>query len=113
VIRTSYDIEGLSAALSGQDAVVCVVGPAGIPLPTIMMDAAEAAGVQRFVVDEFGRAPGQKGLPDFEAVSASRKAVLSYAVQKASLNPAFTWSAVAIGHPFDWVSKSLADRGHE
>lgn len=107
MIRTSYDIDGLSAALSGQDAVVCVVGPAGIPLQTTMMDAAEAAGVQRFVVDEFGRAPGQKGLPDFEAVGASRKAVLRYAAQKASLNSGFSWSAIAIGHPFDWVSKSL------
>jgi hypothetical protein len=97
--------------MRGQDAVVCVVGPAGVPLQTIMMDAAEAAGVQRFVVDEFGRFPGHKGLPELEAVSASRAAVLRYAVQKALSNPSFTWSAVAIGHPFEWVSKSLVDRG--
>jgi hypothetical protein len=100
-------MDGLSTAMRGQDAVVCVVGPAGISLQTIMMDAAEAVGVQRFVLDEFGRVPGSKGLPEFEAVSASRKAVLNYAAQKALSNPGFSWSAVAIGHPFDWVSKRL------
>jgi hypothetical protein len=107
VIRTSYDLEGFSAAMRGQDAVVCVVGPAGVSLQPIMMDAAEAAGVQRFVVDEFGRVPGSKGLPEFEAVGAGRKAVLQYAAQKALSNPAFSWSAVAIGHPFEWVSNNL------
>jgi hypothetical protein len=97
--------------MRGQDAVVCVVGPAGIPLQTIMMDAAEAAGVQRFVVDEFGRVPGYMSVSEFETIGASRTAILRYAAQKASLNPAFSWSAVAIGHPFDWVSKSLAACG--
>ena len=104
-------MDGLSAAMRGQDAVVCVVGPAGVPLQTIMMDAAEAAGVQRFVVDEFGRVPGYKVLPELETVGASRRAILHYAAQKALLNPGFSWSAVAIGHPFDWVSKSLVDLG--
>jgi hypothetical protein len=109
VIRTPYDFDGLSAALSGQDAVICVIGPAGLSLQTTIIDAAEAVGVRRFVVDEFGRAPGQKGLADFEAISAPRKVVLRHAAQKASLNPGFSWSAVAIGHPFDWVSGNLVD----
>jgi hypothetical protein len=100
-------LEGFSSAMRGQDAVVCVVGPAAVSLQPIMMDAAEAAGVQRFVVDEFGRVPGSKGIPEFETVSASRQAVLHYAAQKTLKNPGFTWSAVAIGHPFDWVSESL------
>jgi hypothetical protein len=76
-----------------------------------MMDAAEAAGVQRFIVDEFGRVPGYKVLPELEAVGASRRAILQYAARKALLNPSFSWSAVAIGHPFDWVSTSLYDLG--
>jgi hypothetical protein len=95
--------------MRGQDAVVCVVGPAGLSLQTTMMDAAVAAGVRRFVVDEFGRFPGHKGLPDLEAFGVARKVVLRYAAEKAALNSTFSWSAVAIGHPFDWVSKSLAD----
>jgi hypothetical protein len=104
-------MDGLTAAMRGQDAVVCVVGPAGISLQTVMMDAAEAAGVQRFVVDEFGRVPGYKTVPELETVGASRKAILRYAEQKTLLNPGFSWSAVAIGHPFDWVSKSIAHGG--
>jgi uncharacterized protein YbjT (DUF2867 family) len=102
-------MDGLTAAMRGQDAVVCVVGPAGIPLQTLMIDAAEAAGVQRFVVDEFGRVPGYESLPEFETMGETRKGVLRYAAQKVLLNPGFSWSAVAIGHPFDWVSKSLND----
>ncbi|KAF2669756.1 NAD(P)-binding protein [Microthyrium microscopicum] len=124
VIRTTYDLQGLTAALRNQDAVVNVVGPAGLPLQKTMIDAAEAAGVQRFVLDDFGRAPSQTGLPDLEPMGASRREILEYARQKASSNLAFTWSAVAIGIPalkkfptmgFDIVNRSaiIYDKGTE
>ncbi|KAI1137158.1 hypothetical protein F5Y05DRAFT_419635, partial [Hypoxylon sp. FL0543] len=49
--------EKLTAALSGQDAAVCAVGPTGISSQVSMVDATAAAGVRHFIVDDFGWGP--------------------------------------------------------
>jgi hypothetical protein len=90
-------------ALAGQDAAVCVVGPGGIGAQITMIDAAEAAGVKRFIVDDFGWGPNFKGLPEFRAINAHRRAAWEYAKTKAQANSGFTYTGITSGNPIDWV----------
>lgn len=104
----AYTPENLVKALRGQDAAVCVVGPPGCHHQTVMIDAAEAAGVKRFIVDDFGWGPDVCGLPEFDDVRAKRKAQWDHAKARAEANPDFTWTGLTIGNPIDWVSNNLA-----
>jgi hypothetical protein len=94
----------LTPALKGQDAVVSAVAIPGIPQQKEMMDAAEAAGVRRFILSDFGYGPNHKRLPEIgEWIAKPRNDVLEYAKNKAAANGNFTWSAIAIGNPIDWA----------
>lgn len=68
-----------------------------------MIDAAEAAGVCRFIIDDFGWGPNMRGLPEFAAIGAQRRVAWDYAKQRAEANPAFTYSGIATGNSIDWV----------
>lgn len=107
VIKTAYEVPQLTDALRGQHAVVCAVGPAGIASQAKMMEAAAAAGVRRFVVDDFGYPPAFQRLPELEATGESRRVVLERAAAVADRYPGFSWSAVAIAVPVDWVRVAL------
>ena len=100
-----YTLEALTKALNNQDAVVCVVGPGGVPLQKTFVDAAEAAGVQRFIIDDFGWGPDARGFPEFDAIHAIRREGWDYAAKKAKDNKNFTWTGLTTGNPIDWVSK--------
>jgi hypothetical protein len=103
VVRTEYTLPELTEALRGHDAVVCVVGPAGIHLQRMMVDAAEGAGVKRFVVDDFGWGRESK-FEGFEDVHERRMEGWDYAAERARGNDGFTWTGISIGNPIDWVS---------
>ncbi|EAW12451.1 aromatic alcohol reductase [Aspergillus clavatus NRRL 1] len=103
VVRTTYDHENLTASLAGQDAVVCVIGPGGIGAQKTIIDAAEAAGVKRFIVNDFGWGPDIDGLPEFKAIHAQRRATWDHAKEKARENAGFTWTGITIGNPIDWA----------
>lgn len=104
MVKIDYTAAELTRALAGQDAVVCAVGPRAVGLQAVMIDAAEAAGVRRFVVDDFGWGPDVRSFPEFAEVHARRAAQWEYAKARAAANPAFTWTGVTIGNPIDWVS---------
>nr|RBR01548.1 hypothetical protein FVER53263_07210 [Fusarium verticillioides] len=113
VIRTDYNLEALTQALSGQDAVVCVVGPAGISLQATMIDAALAAGVKRFITDDYGWGPEFRSYPEFEAVRAQRAVGVDRAKEHAAANPNFTWTSIATGNPIDWALKRFPTMGFD
>ncbi|KAM0427918.1 hypothetical protein ACHAPT_007378 [Fusarium lateritium] len=113
VIKTTYSLENLTKALAGQDAVINVVGPAGVGLQSIMIDAAEAAGVKRFIVDDFGWGPDFQSFPEFEPIRAQRVAGVDYAKSRAEANPAFTWTGIATGNPIDWALKRFPLMGFD
>lgn len=69
-----------------------------------MIDAAQAAGVKRFIIDDFGWGPNPRGLPDFEAIQAQRRLAWDHAKALSDANPAFTYSGISTGNPIDWVS---------
>lgn len=69
-----------------------------------MIDAAEAAGVKRFIVDDFGWGPDVRALAEFHDIHAKRRAQWDYAKARADANPNITWTGISIGNPIDWVS---------
>lgn len=117
VIKTDYSPDELIQAFTGQDAAVCVLGPAGIreKHPYAIVDAAAAAhatGVKRLIIDDFGWGPDFQGLPEFATIRAERQAQWDYAKAKAEEGDgdgdgdgaAFTWTGITTGNPIDWVS---------
>lgn len=104
LIRTGYSFSALTEAFVGQDAVICVVGPAGIGLQSTFIDAAEAAGAKRFIVDDFGWGPDVRSLPEFAQIHALRRLGWDRAKARADANPGFTWTGISTGNPIDWVS---------
>ncbi|KAM0352356.1 hypothetical protein ACHAPU_002021 [Fusarium lateritium] len=69
VVEVDYDsLDSLTAALQGQDAVVSTLGSLAIPSQDLLVDAAVAAGVKRFIPSEFGSnlaIPSVRKLPIF------------------------------------------------
>ncbi|KEQ90224.1 hypothetical protein AUEXF2481DRAFT_45306 [Aureobasidium subglaciale EXF-2481] len=105
VIRTEYTVAELTGAFVGHDAVVCVVGPGGIKHQVDLIDAAEAAGVYRFIIDDFGWGPEFNGFPEFREIHAHRREGWSHAQARAEVNSQFTWSGLTTGNPIDWAMK--------
>lgn len=103
MFKIDYTAEELTQALKGQDAVVCVVGPRAVQLQTTMIDAAEAAGVKRFIVDDFGWGPDIRSFPEFAEPHTQRAEQWNHAKVKAAANSAFTWTGITVGNPVDWV----------
>lgn len=107
ILRIDYTLSNLIKAFTNQDAVVCVVGPSGVALQRTFIDAAIAAGVRRFIIDDFGWGPTSKGFPEFAAIHVSRKEGWDYAAVKAREVDAFTWTGLSTGNPIDWVNAPL------
>ncbi|EEP78835.1 predicted protein [Uncinocarpus reesii 1704] len=93
----------LVKALEGHDAVVCVVGPAGIQYQAVMVEAAEAAKVKRFILNDFGWGPDIRSLPEFHDIHAQRRAGWDRAQVLAKANPEFTYTGITTGNPIDWA----------
>lgn len=68
-----------------------------------MIEAAEAAGVKRFIVNDFGWGPEYHSLPEFSAIHAHRRTSWNLAKAKAEANPTFTFTGITTGNPIDWV----------
>ncbi|OKL63655.1 hypothetical protein UA08_00072 [Talaromyces atroroseus] len=89
------DLESLKAAFQGQDAVVSVVNDAGVPGQKLLIDAAIAAGVKRFLPSNFGSNmtnPNSRKLPVF----AGKVAVEDYLIEKSKTTD-LTYSFVYTG----------------
>lgn len=108
----AYTVDDLTKALAGQDAAVCVVGPGGIHLQKTMVDAAAAAGVKRFIVDDFGWGRNVNSFPEFGEIHAQRVAGWDHAAMQATANNTFTWTGISTGNPIDWVRNFLICTRH-
>ncbi|KAH0401222.1 NAD(P)-binding protein, partial [Aureobasidium melanogenum] len=112
-LRIDYTAKTLTKAFTNQDAVVCVVGPGGIALQKTFVDAAVAAGVKRFIIDDFGWGPTIKGFEEFGAIHASRREGWDYAAGKAREVEGFTWTGLSTGNPIDWAMKKFPTMGFD
>jgi hypothetical protein len=94
-------IQSLTAALNGQDAVVSAVGVPGQQGQNLIIDAAVAARVKRFIPSDFGADidnPKTKALPVF----GYKVATQNYVEDVARANPSFTYTIIRNGVFLDW-----------
>lgn len=102
VAKVNFDsLESLTTAFKGQDAVVSLVGTDGFKGQPLVIDAAVAAGVKRFLPSEFGSDignPKTKELPVFGLKVATQK----HLEAKAASNPSFTYTLIRNGPFLDW-----------
>lgn len=88
-------IESLTAALKGVDAVVSTVAGTAIDGQTVLIDAAVAAGVKRFIPSEYGSVttnPQVKQIPVYTPMFNIKR----YLSEKASSGK-LTWTVLACG----------------
>ncbi|KAB5542555.1 isoflavone reductase [Coniochaeta sp. 2T2.1] len=101
-------VDELTAALSGQDAVVSATATEVVAFAgqNALVDAAVAAGVRRFIASEFGH-----NLERFERFAdgkmlrqmlEGKARTAQYVEEKARENPGFTWTGVGTSGFFDW-----------
>lgn len=99
------DLESLKAAFQGQDVVVSAVGEAGVPGQKILVDAAIAAGVKRFLPSNFGSNmanPDSRKLPVF----TSKVVVEDYIIEKAKTTPLTYFFVYVSGFTYFTLQKS-------
>jgi hypothetical protein len=102
VLHVDYtSVESLTAALKGQDAVISAVGNEGLLGQSVLVDAAIAAGVKRFLPSEFGLDTGNSKtaeLPVFGYKVATRKHI----EEKVAAGASITYTYVISGPFLDW-----------
>ena len=97
-------VDAVTAAFKGQDAVISTVGTAGLPGQSVLIDAAVAAGVKRFLPSDFGcdiANPKTAALPVFGYKIATHKKLREAAAAK----PDFTYTLVCTNAFLDWGLK--------
>jgi hypothetical protein len=75
-------VDSLASALQGQDAVVSTIGSLAIESQKILIDAAVAIGVKRFIPSEFGSCttnPELQKLPLYSSLASIRQYLAGYA----------------------------------
>ena len=94
-VRTAdlSSVDSVTAAFEGQDAVVSTIGTAGLPAQNVLVEAAVAANVKRFLPSDFGSdiaKPKTGAMPVFKFKTATHKALREAAAAK----PDFTYTLV-------------------
>jgi uncharacterized protein YbjT (DUF2867 family) len=102
VIRTDLSsLSSLTSAFQGQDAVIVTTATTEVSAQSVLVDAAVAAGVKRFIPSEFGHAfPKLSG--GLATIFSAKAKVGEYIAEKARAHPEFTWTAIATSPFFDW-----------
>jgi hypothetical protein len=104
-ISSDYSPDSLLSAFKGQDAVVSAIGVTGVAAQSLLIDAAEQAGVKRFIPSEFGWAKDRPMLPELLERLEPKERVWKYLVETCRESKTMNWSALATGPFFDWVSE--------
>lgn len=97
-------VDSVRRAFKGQDAVVSCVGTAGLPDQAVLIDAAVAAGVKRFLPSDFGcdiANPKTAALPVFGYKLVIHKKLREVAAAR----PDFTYTLVCNNAFLDWGLK--------
>lgn len=94
-------MESLTAALEGIDGLVSTVAGAAIENQTVLIDAAIAAGVKRFIPSEYGSCTTNRKLAGFP-VYASMFKIRQYLQEKAEAGK-LTWTVLACGGFLDFL----------
>ncbi len=94
-------VKSLTAALEGVDGLVSTVAGAAMEGQTVLIDAAVAAGVKRFIPSEYGSVTTNSKLKTFP-VYASVFKIKQYLQEKADAGK-LTWTVLACGAFLDYL----------
>ncbi|KAK3670202.1 hypothetical protein LTR78_009958 [Recurvomyces mirabilis] len=103
VLRPEQTHDNLVQAFIGQDAIICTTSIAAIPQQRQLINAAIAAGVRRFILNEFANPLTYGGLPDLQHARVAKLEVLRYAREQAAEYSSFSWTGLATGHFLDYA----------
>jgi uncharacterized protein YbjT (DUF2867 family) len=105
VRKTDFSGSSLEAAFQGQDAVISAVGATAFNEQKALVDAAIAAGVQRFIPSEFSANSQSKAVLQLLPLFGQKNDVIKYLKSKESSG--LTWTGIATSALFDWVGDLL------
>ncbi|KAK3659074.1 hypothetical protein LTR56_001511 [Elasticomyces elasticus] len=88
-------VESLTTALNGIDAVVSTVGFTAIPTQTVLIDAAVAAGAQRFIPSDYGSVSFNPKLEAFPLYDQSFK--IKHHLHEKAMAGQMSWTVLATG----------------
>jgi uncharacterized protein YbjT (DUF2867 family) len=97
-------LSSLTSALQGQDAVISTIATVALSEQLLLVDAAAAAGVKRFLPSEFGSntvIPKTSKLPVFK----DKVAVQARLRELAASHPSFSYTLLITGPFLDWGLK--------
>jgi hypothetical protein len=97
-------VESLTAALKGIDGLISTVAALAIDNQTILIDAAIAAGVKRFIPSEYGSCSTDPKVKDMPAYSSMFR-IREYLQEKAKAGK-LTWTVLACGAFIEFVFHS-------
>ncbi|KAI3394256.1 hypothetical protein diail_2959 [Diaporthe ilicicola] len=99
--------ESLTAALAGQDALVCAIGTMATGEQLTLVDAAVAAKVQRFIPSEYGLNTRTVGASTKLGKMLSTKIkTVDYLIAKSEQFDWFSWTGLGNNLFFDWSMKA-------
>ncbi|KAK5957305.1 hypothetical protein OHC33_001677 [Knufia fluminis] len=103
IARVAHDdYDGLTRTFSSHDAIIHAGAIPSIPTQPLLIKAAVAAGIKRFILNEFANSPiTQTGLPETARFRQPRLDVLAVAKDAAANNPTFSWTGLAVGNILD------------
>ncbi|KAF2009246.1 hypothetical protein BU24DRAFT_85738 [Aaosphaeria arxii CBS 175.79] len=124
--KSDFTDSSLRSSLAGQDLVISTTAAGDYHFQVRIIDAAIAAGVTRFVPNEFGQDSLNEEIQQRMPQSAQRAKVIDYLRRTSHARPDFEWCAVAtgcildtllpsgdLGFDLQWQSASIHGTGHE
>lgn len=103
VLHANYNsLNSLKEVFQGQDAVISLVGGSALGDQNKFLDAAIAAGVQRFLPSEFGSNTSNTKIRAIVPVLEAKYSTVNYLRSK---EDAISWTSVVTGLFFDWGLK--------
>ncbi|KAL6922655.1 hypothetical protein FSST1_006681 [Fusarium sambucinum] len=105
VFKVDYkDTSAVTAAMKGQDVVICMTGGIAAGDQNVFIDAAVSAGVKRFFPSEFGPYSLEPGLAELNPWLFPHKIATAKYLQ--SKESQMSWTGLITGAFFDWAMKA-------
>ncbi|KXH44411.1 hypothetical protein CNYM01_07272 [Colletotrichum nymphaeae SA-01] len=110
---TDFSPQSLHQVLTGQDAVLCVLGHTVFDRQIDVINAAAKAGVKRFIPSDFGTPKGPNDVPEYRAILGKKAQAQALLEEKAKEDGSFTWTSFWNGPLLDRSMALFPDFGFD
>ncbi|KAH7014045.1 hypothetical protein B0J12DRAFT_689591 [Macrophomina phaseolina] len=97
---SDFSFESLKSNFHGQDAVISLLGPAGVDIQQTVAEAAIAAGVKRFIPSEFSADTASPGALELIPFLHPKRQLVEFLRSKEDTGT--TWTAIPTSAFLDW-----------